>query len=184
MQSEKINPTDQTGASLVCGSGLSEATKAEGFYTVTCIGADGNVRWTEVIENTVVTVGKAMLLNTMFASGSQSTTWYLGLVDGASTPTYAITDTMSSHSGWTENVTYSNSTRPTATFSTTASNSISTSASSFNINGTATMAGAFMVNNSTKSGTTGTLYSAGSFSAGNRSVLNGDTLNVTYTASC
>jgi hypothetical protein len=41
----------------------------------------------------------------------------------------------------------------------------------------ATIAGAFLVDNSTKGGTTGTLYGAGDFNA-DRSVSNGDTLNV------
>ena len=45
------------------------------------------------------------------------------------------------------------------------------------------IAGAFLISNSAKSGTSGTLYSAGSFTGGNRSVANGDTLNVIYTAS-
>lgn len=184
MQSEKIIPTDTSGAALICGAGVAEASKAEGVYKLTCIAQDGSIRWEEIIDNTVVTVGKAALLNVMFASGTQITAWYLGLIDGTVAPTYSVTDTMSSHAGWTENTTYSNATRPSGTFTTTATNSISTAAAAFNINGTATLAGAFLVSNSTKSGTTGTLYSAGSFSAGNRSVLSGDTLNVTYTASC
>jgi hypothetical protein len=45
------------------------------------------------------------------------------------------------------------------------------------------VAGAFLTTDSTKSGTTGILYSAGSFTGGNRSIASGDTLNVTYTAS-
>jgi hypothetical protein len=58
---------------------------------------------------------------------------------------------------------------------------------SFAITATDTISGAFLVFGSgavsTVSSTAGTLYSAGTFSGGNRSVLNGDTLNVSYTAS-
>jgi hypothetical protein len=44
--------------------------------------------------------------------------------------------------------------------------------------------GAFLVSNSTKSGTTGVLYSAADFGApGDRSVVNSDILTVTYTLS-
>jgi len=184
MQSEKINATDNSGASLICGGKIEESANATGVYTVTCVGADGQVKWADTFDNTVVTVGKALLLNAMFAGTTPLTTWFLGLVDGATTPTYSVSDTMASHAGWSESVAYSNGTRPAATFSATATSSIAAAAATFNINGTATIAGAFLISNSTKSGTTGTLYSAGNFSAGSRAVLNGDTLNVTYTASC
>jgi len=44
--------------------------------------------------------------------------------------------------------------------------------------------GAFLVSNSTAGGSTGTLFSAADFqSPGDRSVVSGDTLNVTYTFS-
>jgi len=106
-----------------------------------------------------------------------------GYCQGATSPTYADADTISSHAGWTESTAYSNATRPQAVFGTpTATSSISSSQATFNINATATIAGAFLVNNSTKGGTTGTLYSAGSF-ATSRSVISGDSLLVTYTAS-
>jgi hypothetical protein len=51
----------------------------------------------------------------------------------------------------------------------------------FNINATATVAGAFMADNSTKSGTSGTLLGAGDFASA-RAVEIGDVLNVTMTA--
>jgi hypothetical protein len=51
----------------------------------------------------------------------------------------------------------------------------------FTMNATVTIAGAFLISNSTKSGTTGTLFSVSTFqSPGARSVVSGDTLNVTY----
>jgi hypothetical protein len=44
--------------------------------------------------------------------------------------------------------------------------------------------GAFLVNNNTKLGSTGILFSASDFqSPGDRTVASGDTLNVTYTFS-
>jgi hypothetical protein len=54
----------------------------------------------------------------------------------------------------------------------------------FSINATTTVGGAFLTSNDTKGGSTGTLFSAADFQApGDRSVVNGDTLNVTYTFS-
>jgi hypothetical protein len=58
------------------------------------------------------------------------------------------------------------------------------SPAAFNINATATVGGAFLISNNTKSGTTGILFSASDFAApGDRVVASGDTLNVTYTFS-
>jgi hypothetical protein len=70
---------------------------------------------------------------------------------------------------------------------TTANPSVVTNTASpavFNINGSATVGGAFLTSNDTKGGTTGTLFSAADFgSPGDRSVVNSDTLSVTYTFS-
>jgi hypothetical protein len=160
-----------------------ESVNATGRYEVKCLDANGNLKWEDEIDNLVVTVGKANLLNVYLASSTQTTTWYLGLVSGASAPSYDNADTISSHAGWTESTAYSNATRPQAVFGTpTDTSSISSSQATFNINANATIAGAFLVNNSAKGGTTGTLYSAGSF-ATSRVVISGDSLLVTYTAS-
>jgi len=124
-----------------------------------------------------------LLLDSFFAGSAYTAAFYLGLVDGGSTPTYAAADTMASHSGWTENTGYSNSTRPAVSWNAASAGSKASTATSFSINATGTIAGAFLTTNSAKSGTSGTLHSAGSFTGGNRSVANGDTLNATYTAS-
>lgn len=161
----------------------NEDVNLQGFYTVECVDAEGNVKWSEMFKNLVTTAGKNDLLDKYLAGATYTAAWYLGLVDGASTPTYAAADTAASHAGWTEAVPYSNAARPTPTWNSASAGSKSTTATAFNINATATIAGCFLISNSTKSGTTGTLYSAGSFTGGNRSVASGDTLNVTYTAS-
>lgn len=179
----KANSKDTLGAGISSNYVANEMLEATGNYTVECIGADGQVKWSEAIENIVVTVGKNDLLDKYFAGSGYTAAWYLGLVDGASTPTYAAGDTAASHAGWTESVAYSNATRPAPSWSTAAAGSKSTTATSFNINATATIAGCFMNSVSTKGGTTGILYSAGSFTGGNKLVASGDTLNVTYTAS-
>jgi hypothetical protein len=129
-------------------------------------------------------------MNAKYFSGSGYTaTWFIGLYGAAASNNPAASDTASSHAGWTEVTAYSNATRPAATFgtATTADPSVisnSASPASFSINGTATVGGAFLISNSTKGGTTGTLFSAADFqSPGDRTVANGDTLNVTYTFS-
>ena len=183
MQSEQLNALDISGVGVLRNTGQDESLGAAGVYTVECLGADGEVKWSETFKNLVVTAGKNDLLDKYFVGSAYTASWFLGLVDGAVSPTYAAGDTIASHAGWTESVAYSNATRPTVGWNAAASGAKASTATAFNINATATVAGSFMVTNSTKSGSTGILYSAGSFSGGNRSVASGDTLNVTYTAS-
>jgi hypothetical protein len=129
------------------------------------------------------------MAGTALTTTAQVTTWYLGLYGAAASNSPAAGDTMSSHIGWTEVTAYSQATRPAATFAaaTNANPSVVTntaSKASYSINGTTTVGGAFLTSDNTKGGTTGTLFSAADFSApGDRSVVNGDTLNVTYTFS-
>lgn len=191
---EKINAqsVESSGVSRSTSTVESGDTFLSGIYTATCYDKDGNVKWTDTYRNLVLNGGKSDILQQYFQGSSWTPTWYLGLVDGGTTPTYNAADTMSSHAGWTENTTYSNSTRVAPAWNaasasgggagTAGTGTKATTATAFNINGSATIAGTFIVTNSTKSGTTGTLYSAGSFTGGNKIVASGDTLNVTYTA--
>ena len=157
MFSEKAKATEQQSASLVARPNAVESVAATGMYTVECVGADGQVKWSDTIKNLVVTVGKNAMLDEFFAGSAYTAAWYLGLVDGASSPTYNAADTMGSHAGWSEFTSYSEATRPAPTWSAASSGSKATTATSFSINGSGTVAGAFMTTNSTKSGTTGTL---------------------------
>ena len=167
---------------------LNQQAKCGGVFTVECRDADGNLKWTEDFPNLVVNEG-LQYINTEFFKGiSYSATWYMGLVDGPGAGnTYAAGDTMASHAGWSENVSYSQSARPTMSFgsATSADPSVIATATPvvFTMNATATIAGAFVVNENTKSGTSGTLFSVGNFTVGDRGVVSGDTLNVTYTFS-
>jgi hypothetical protein len=129
-------------------------------------------------------------MNDKYFTGSAYTAaWYIGLYGAGASNTPNASDTMSSHAGWTEVTAYSQSTRPAATFAaaSTADPSVITNSASpatFSINGTTTVGGAFLTSNSTKGGTTGILFSASDFqSPGDRSVVSGDTLTVTYTFS-
>ena len=89
---------------------------------------------------------------------------------------------MASHSSWAENTTYSESVRQTLTLGTPAAGSVNNSSSkaTFSINGTTTIFGAFLVTNSTKGGTSGTLYGVVDFGSP-RAVISGDTLEITVT---
>jgi hypothetical protein len=189
MTIEKIKATDVVSSGLTCNTKAGETAQATGVYHVECHDKDGNLKWTADSKNLVVNVGLQYMAGTALTSVTQITTWYLGLYGAGASNTPAAGDTMSSHAGWTEVTTYSNANRVTATFATatTANPSVVTNTASpavFNINGTTTVGGAFLTSENTKGGTTGTLFSAADFgSPGDRSVVSGDTLSVTYTFS-
>lgn len=181
MQSEKINPVDSAAVSIAANAGQTETVSITGKYVVECFDAAGNLKWEDQIKNLVVTVGKNDLLDVYFSGSSYTATWYLGLINSGGT--YAATDTMSSHPGWTENTDYSAGARPAPSWTSASAGSKASTPTAFSINASATIGGAFLTTNSTKGGGTGLLYSAGNFTGGNRTVANGDTLNVTYVAS-
>jgi hypothetical protein len=97
--------------------------------------------------------------------------------------TYAAGNTLAVHAGWVENTNYSGN-RPAAVFGTptTADPSVisnSASQAAFVMTSNAqTIAGALLC--SVDSGTSGTLFSVGNFTGGDKVVDSGDTLSVTY----
>jgi hypothetical protein len=189
MTTEKLKVTDHISSGFIAGTKSGEEAKATGVYHIECHDKDGNLKWSADSKNLVVNAGLAYMAGTALTSVTQITTWYIGLYGAGASNTPAAGDTMASHAGWTEVTDYSNSTRVAATFvtATTANPSVVTNAASpatFNINGTTTVGGAFLTSGSAKSGTTGTLFSAADFSApGDRSVVSGDIISVTYTFS-
>jgi hypothetical protein len=189
MTTEKLKAIDHVSSGFIAGTQSGEEAKATGVYHVECHDKDGNLKWSAETKNLVVNAGLAYMAGTALTSVTQITTWYIGLYGAGASNTPAAGDTMASHAGWTEVTAYSNATRVQATFvtATTANPSVVTNAASpatFNINGTTTVGGAFLTSGSAKGGTTGTLFSAADFSApGDRSVVSGDIISVTYTFS-
>ena len=149
------------------------------IWEVVCYDSNGAEKWREKNKNLVTTEGLNHALSIVLDGGTQITTWYVGL---AGAGTKAAGDTMSSHAGWAVIADYSESVRQTLTLGTASSGSINNSSNKavFSINGTATVAGAFITSSNTKSGTSGTLYGVVDFSS-SRSVISGDTLTVTVT---
>jgi hypothetical protein len=184
---------DTVSASVTRNTDPDARVRAGGVFKIQCIDKDGNLKWEAESHNLVVNQGLQSMNAVYFSAATQITTWYIGLYGAASSNNPAAGDTMASHAGWTEQTGYTisgnNTIRATCTFgtATTADPSVITNSASpaaFSITGTATIGGAFLTSSNTKGGTTGTLFSAADFSApGDRSVANGDTLNVTYTFS-
>ena len=190
MMKLKAKATDTTASGLITSPGSSEGVKATGRFVVECYDKDGKLKWVDDSKNLVVNVGLQYMAGTALdGSTSRITSWYLGLYGAASSNNPAAGDTMSSHAGWTEVTDYTEATRPAATFvaATTANPSVVTNSASkaqFTMNATVTVGGAFLTSNNTKGGTSGTLFSAKDFnSPGDRSVVSGDVVLVTYTFS-
>ena len=181
---DKITATDKVEASTGYNTQPNDTMSIEGYYTAICYSEDGFVKWTEDIHNVVCTVGKNATLDGILGNTAQGAV-VMGL---KGTGTAVAADTMSSHATWLEvglanAPTYSGN-RPTPSFSAASAGSKATSSAvSFTITSTGTVAGCFINigGSATKDTTTGILFSAGDFSSP-KSVVNGDTIAVTYTA--
>jgi len=187
MFNEQAQSHDLVTAALATAKRIEDGATAKGYFTLQCLDKDGKLKWEDVVPNLVVNVGLQDMNTKYFTGSAYTAAWFIGLYGPLASNTPAAGDTMASHAGWTEVVPYSNATRPTATFGVPTLNNPSAatnsaSPASFTINASQTVGGAFLVSNSTKSGTTGILFSASDFTApGDRVVVSGDTLNVTYT---
>lgn len=186
MFNEQAKSTDMIASGVTIDPVLQDRIGAGGVFHFKCYDKDGNLKWEEKTHNLVVNQGLKDMNDKYFSGATYTATWFLGLINASPTPSYVAGDTAASHAGWSETAAYSQATRPAVTFgaATTADPSVinnSGSPATFSINGTVTVAGAFLISNNTKSGTTGILFSEANFqSPGSRSVVNGDTLTVTY----
>jgi len=187
MFNEKAASTDTVSAGLIARTGFSEGTRAGGVFHVECFDKDGNLKWKTSEHNLVVNEGLQDMNTEYFKGSTYTADFYLGLITGpGSGTTFAAADTLASKA-WTEYTDYAGS-RKAVTFgtATTADPSVisnSASPSSFTISGAGgVIAGAFLC--TVSSGTSGVLFSESDFqSPGDRTVVSGDTLNVTYTFS-
>jgi hypothetical protein len=133
-------------------------------------------------HNDVVDVGAHKLLLDMFDSGTQSANWYLGLVNNSAFSAFSNDDTMSSHAGWTEYTGYTEGIRQEWEPDAPASRAIVNGTTvDFSINATATLRGAFLVDDDgDPTPTVGTLWATMEFTAP-KAVDNGTVLRLTYT---
>ena len=183
MSLDKMTATDAVAATTKYNTMPSDSLAINGYYHAVCYGADGQVKWEAPIENLVTTVGQNLTLDTILGNSAAGAV-VMGL---KGTGTAVAADTQSSHASWLEvggtNAPAYSGNRPTPSFSAASAGSKATSSAvSFSMTSTGTVAGCFINigGSATKDSTTGTLFSAGDFSS-SKAVVNGDTIAVTYT---
>lgn len=132
----------------------------------------------DATPNKVVNEGLQHLLDVLLLSGSQDTTWFVGLC--AATPTVAAGDTLAVHAGWTEFTAYTGNRK--AYTGSRSSQTVSNQASlaEFTINADSqTVGGAFI--GGAETGTGGVLLCGAAFTGGNRTgLMTSDVLKIRY----
>lgn len=140
-------------------------------------------KWSARTPNLVVNVALQHVLDILFVSATaQIDPWYIGLIDGADSSGMVVAagDTMASHAGWVENTDYAGDRKAYVDVRSAQSVTNAASKGSFAIDADGTIiCGAFL--NSAATGTAGTLLCAGTFTGADKSLDDGDTLEVTYT---
>lgn len=186
--SEKLAMMAVAAAVIATTAGVSEQSHAHGMYTARCYDAYGNLKWEDTFPNLVTTVGGNDMLDKYLTGSSYTATWYLGLIAATSYTAVALGDTMASHAGWLEAgaanaPAYSQGARPTTAWSSASAKvKALSSAITFSMTSAGTIKGCFLNTVATKDGTTGTLFSAGLFTGGDKIVAISDSLQVSYSA--
>ena len=152
-------------------------------------------KWRGDAPNVVCTIGKDLVLDTVFAGSGYTTVGpFMGLISSVSYSAVAAGDTSASHAGWTEAGAASNfplytTPRKTCVWSASSAGSKALSAAltfpiittGGTVKGCAIWTGTGAV--STIADTNGTLYSAGLFTGGDKVVAVSDSLAVSYSTS-
>jgi hypothetical protein len=107
-----------------------KALNAAGFFNpikAQVVNSEGVITKTTFTQNGIVDEGMHALLDIMFRAQTQSTVWYMGLIDTGAT--LSDSDTAATHAGWTENTSFTGGARQnwTSALSAAATRSISNS---------------------------------------------------------
>ena len=179
--SDSMRMSDRAHFNVDRARGFEQPFRPAGKFIVEHFDANGNLKGKYELKNGITDVGIHHLLDSGFRAVAQITTWYVGLIDNAGFTALANADTMASHAGWAESTAYDEATRrqwsPIAAAGRLITN---TTTMDFTISATTTVKGIFITSNSTKGGTTGTLWSTAAFGS-NVSVVDNDVLKITYT---
>lgn len=145
---------------------------------------NGKSVWKIQGPNIITNEGLNFILQTFFGQGL--TTLYVGLIKLAAFSAVALTDTaaqINGTNGWDEDVNYSNTTRQTYFAGTATAQSIDNSSAktSFTMNATGTVHGAFVCSSNVKNGVGGKLVNCFVSGTGDQAYILGDVIMVTVT---
>jgi len=186
MLNERGHVDASATASVIRGGSSADSVEIHGHYEVACYDSSGALKWRDVIENVVTTVGKNDFLNKYLKGSAYTQTIRMGLKGSGSA---VAGDTQASHGLWLEvglaNAPTYTGNRKDVTMGAASGGSSVSPVQAFSITSSGTVSGCFINNGGAAAidDTTGVLFSAGDFSGGDKIVSSGDTINVTYTAS-
>lgn len=132
-------------------------------------------------HNLVVTVGLTDIVDKYFKGSTYTAAHYVGLTDG--TPNVVAGNTMGSHAGWTEITNYTEANRQTFTPGTVSAGAVDNSGSKATFTadtGGFTAGGAFLADDNTRGGSSGTLVCAVAFTGGDETLSAAETVTVQY----
>jgi len=182
---EHLNGRDVTSVSLTTGGGLAEGGVVRGRFTIRCVRGDEEL-WSDTADNLIVNQGKNALLDAGLAGSAWTAAYYLSLITAGAaiaTSTYAVPTVTEVAAGVLAN-------RIALGWTVAANGAKASTTTSCAIVGSATITGAMVVSGGSgvttpgnTAATGGVLFSAGTFTGGNKIVSSGDTLNVSYSVS-
>lgn len=151
------------------------------WATIRARDSQGRVRWEARAKNLLTTEGRNYLLGAGLTGQTASSNWFFGLIDNSGYSAVSVSDTLASHSGWTENTDYTSETRVTWSKNSPSSAQVTTAtASSITMSAGVSIRGLFLASDNTKGGTSGTLLCVVPFSAV-RAMGNGESWELEYT---
>lgn len=141
----------------------------------------GELLWKEEFSNLVTNQGIDDLLQQYFKGVNYSASWYIGLVNSGAI--FSAIDTMSLHTGWTENTGYTANNRQQALFGQVSSRATDNTGNKavFVMSAPADISGVFLCTGGDKGGTSGILYAVANFSSGPHSLAADAVLTIAVT---
>lgn len=129
--------------------------------------------------------GIEYILDVAFVDQAKLSPLYVGLIDASGYTGISASDTLSSHTGWTELTDYDEVARPELDFGNPSGGIINNpAASEFTPNASGSVVGYFITDDDTKGGTSGTMLVVDLFAEGTRTLQSGviEALTVNITA--